>query len=81
MIVASLKKLMNDPDNKGEIEELLNNADIIIGDAKFLGNKALEMNTKNIISLFKKPKEQRTNSEINMLLDEFTERIWGDKSD
>ncbi|WP_268541369.1 hypothetical protein [Candidatus Nitrosotenuis cloacae] len=78
MIVSSLKKLVSDPSNKGEIEALLNNADVVIGDAKFLGNKALEENTKVITSTFKKPKEQRTSSEINLLLNRFTEIVWGD---
>ncbi len=77
MIAASLKRLMQNPSDKNEIESLLNNADVVIGDAKFLGDTALEENMKMIVSLFKEPREKITCLEVSSLLSQFTNLVWG----
>jgi hypothetical protein len=77
MIAASLKKLMENPSDKYEIEILQNYVDVIIGDAKFLGDKDLEKNAIMIRDFFMKSNNENTSLEISLLLDRFRELIWG----
>ncbi|HEY8109258.1 MAG TPA: hypothetical protein VIG05_00115 [Candidatus Nitrosotenuis sp.] len=77
MIAASLKKLMESPSDKYQIDTLLNYVDVIIGDAKFLRDDDLEENAKTIRDFFMKSEERRTSLEISLLLDRFRELIWG----
>ncbi len=77
MIAACLKKLMENPSNKYQIESLQNYVDVIIGDAKFLGDKDLEENAVMIRDFFMKSNDENTTLEISLLLDRFRELIWG----
>lgn len=77
MVAASLKKLMENPLDKNEIETLLNYVDVLFGDAKFLGDKDLEENAKTIRDFFKKSNKEPTSLEISLLLERFRELIWG----
>lgn len=76
MVAASLKKLAKNPSDENESEKLLNYVDVILGDAKFLGDKELEENAKMIINLFKKQKEERTSDDVILLLNRFKELVW-----
>lgn len=76
MATASLKKLTKDPSNENESQNLLNYVDVILGDAKFLGDKELEENAKMIIALFKRQKEERTAEKVTLLLNRFKELVW-----
>jgi hypothetical protein len=77
MIASSLKKLMENPSDKNQIEAVLNYADVLMGDAKFLKDPVLEENAKMIMAFFMKHKENGTRLEISLLLDRFRELIWG----
>jgi hypothetical protein len=71
-ILNSLKKLEKNPSDKNEIKNLLNHVDVVMGDAKFLGNKQLEENAKMIMSLFNGDKITRQKSlEIRSLIEQF----------
>lgn len=72
-VVKSLQQLKENPSDKNEVERLLNCADVIIGDAKFLEDKELEEGAKIIINLFKGTKDARWRStEICRLLERFS---------
>ncbi|HXW01985.1 MAG TPA: hypothetical protein VD828_01255 [Candidatus Nitrosotenuis sp.] len=71
-ILNSLKKLEKNPSDKNEIENLLNHVDVVMGDAKFLGNKQLEESAKMIISLFNGDKVTSQKSlQIRSLIEQF----------
>ena len=71
-ILDSLKKLEKNPSDKNEIKNLLNHVDVVMGDAKFLGNKQLEESAKMIISLFNGDKVTSQKSlEIRSLIEQF----------
>ena len=76
MVAASLKKLAKNPSDENESAKLLTCIDVIIGDAKFLGDKKLEENAKMITNLFQKPTEERNHQNINVLLNQFTKLVW-----
>jgi len=71
-ILDSLKKLEKNPSDKNEIKNLLNHVDVVMGDAKFLGNKQIEESAKMIMSLFNGDKITRQKSlEIKSLIEQF----------
>ena len=53
VVLDCLQKLEENPDDCECIEKMVNTADIIGGDAKFLQDKDLEMAAKMIIDFFK----------------------------
>lgn len=76
MVTASLKKLIETPSDQNESAKLLSYVDVIIGDAKFLGDTKLEENVKMITVLFKKPVWERKSQDIRLLLNRFTKLVW-----
>lgn len=76
MVTASLKKLVENPSDENESAKLLSYVDVIVGDAKFLGDVKLEENMKMITVLFEKPVWERKSQDISLLLNQFTKLVW-----
>lgn len=64
-ILGSLQKLSKNPQDKKEICNLVQSADTIMGDARFLQNKELEQNAMIIIKSF------RDISDVRKKIEEF----------
>lgn len=76
-ILDSLKKIEKNPSNKNEIEKLVNYADVIVGDAKFLGDKELEEIAKLIVDLFRGDKVTEQKSiEISTVIERFKNVVY-----
>lgn len=59
MVLGSLQKLSINPTDRQELSKLVQAADTIIGDARFLQDKELEKQATSIVKSFKKIKDVR----------------------
>lgn len=71
-ILDCLGKLLEDPQNKEQIQRLVQSADILVGAAKFLQDKDLEQHAKLILKTFSDVNDVRKNIiEITRMIDYF----------
>ena len=70
-MVKSLQKIGRDPLDRNEIERLVNSADVVVGNAKFLEDRELEERAKMIVTLFSRSEHAKgRSSEIRRLIEE-----------
>jgi chemotaxis protein histidine kinase CheA len=52
IVLDNLQKLTNNPENKDALEKMLQAADTIIGDSRFINNKELEQASTLLVNTF-----------------------------
>ncbi|MEX2193485.1 MAG: hypothetical protein WD717_08950 [Nitrosarchaeum sp.] len=71
-VLGSLQKLAANPKDKQELSKLVQSADTIMGDARFLEDKELEQNATNIVKSFTNTNDVRKKiGEFGIALEQF----------
>ena len=73
IILECLQRLEQNPTDLDCIEKMVNAADVVIGDAKFLEDKQLELDSKMLVASFKGVKDiKEKQNEFNLAKKRYT---------